>query len=281
MESTAMTSIERQVAEHYTHGTLESAILAGLDKLRGVSEAAPVDQLASVDEFHMGGRAATTAVAEQLRLSPGLRVLDVGCGLGGTARFLATAHGCRIAGVDLTPEYVEVGESLNRQLGLDAHISLSVASALAMPYEDSSFDRCTMLHVGMNISDKNALFSEIARVMKPGGYLVVYDVMRSDDQPLAYPVAWAQDEATSFVGSIEDYRNAMEANGFEILEEINKRDLALEFFKNIKARLAEGGAPPLGLHIVMGKEAPQKVANMSANIQKGAIAPVQVLARRG
>jgi ubiquinone/menaquinone biosynthesis C-methylase UbiE len=233
-----MTSIEQQVAEHYTHGTLESAILAGLDKLKGVSEAALVDQLASVDEFHMGGRTATAAVAEQLQLSPGLTVLDVGCGLGGTARFLATAHGCRIAGVDLTPEYIEVGKSLNRQLGLDEHINLSVASALAMPYEDSSFDRSTMLHVGMNISDKNALFSEVARVMKPGGYLVVYDVMRSDDQPLAYPVAWAQDETTSFVGSIEDYRNTMEANGFEVLEEINKRDLALEFFKKIKARLA-------------------------------------------
>ncbi|MGO4872797.1 MAG: class I SAM-dependent methyltransferase [Roseiarcus sp.] len=275
-----MTSIEQQVAEHYTHGTLESAILAGLDKLKGVSEADPVDQLASVDEFHMGGRTATTAVAEQLRLGRGLRVLDVGCGLGGTARFLATAYGCRVAGVDLTPEYIEVGKSLNRQLGLDGQINLSVASALAMPYEDRSFDRCAMLHVGMNISDKNALFSEIARVTKTGGYLVVYDVMRSDDQSLAYPVAWARDETTSFVGSIEDYRNAMEENGFQVLEEINKRDLALEFFKKIKERLAEAGPPPLGLHIVMGKEAPQKVANMSANIQKGSIAPVQILARR-
>ena len=157
-----MGSIEQQVAKHYTHGTLESAILAGLDQLKGVSEAAPVDQLASVDEFHMGGRAATRVIAEQLRLSAGLRVLDVGCGLGGTARFLATAHGCRVAGVDLTREFIEVGESLNRKLDLDKRISLSVASALAMPYEDASFDRVTMLHVGMNISDKSALFSEIA-----------------------------------------------------------------------------------------------------------------------
>jgi hypothetical protein len=104
--------------------------------------------------------------------------------------------------------------------------------------------------------------------------------MRTDDQPLAYPVAWAQEEATSFVGSIEDYRNAMEANGFEVLEEINRRDLALEFFKNRKARLTAGGPPPLGLHIVMGKEAPQKVANMYASVQRGSIAPVQILSRR-
>ncbi len=275
-----MGSIEQQVAGHYTHGSLEGAILAGLAQLERSSDAAEIDQLASVDEFHMGGRAATIAVAEQLRLSPGLRVLDVGCGLGGTARFLATAHGCQVAGVDITPEYVEVGERLNRRLGLDERIRLSVASALATPYEDSSFDRAVMLHVGMNIEDKTALFSEIARVTKPGGYLVVYDVMLSNDQPLAYPVAWARDEATSFVGSPQHYRKALEAGGFAVLEETSKRDFALEFFKKLKARLAAGEPPPLGLHIVMGKDAPQKVANMYAGLDSGAIAPVQMLTRR-
>lgn len=275
-----MGSIEQQVAGHYTQGTLESAILAGLAELKGLSEASEIDQLASVDEFHMGGRAATMGVAEQLRLGPGLRVLDIGCGLGGTARFLAAAYGCDVAGVDITREFVEVGERLNRHLGLAERISLSVASALATPYADSSFDRATMLHVGMNIADKTALFSEIARVMRSDGYLVVYDVMRSDDQPLAYPVAWANDEATSFVGSPEGYRQAMESSGFEILEETSKREFALEFFKNLKARLAAAGPPPLGLHIVMGKDAPQKVANMYAGLEKGAIEPVQMLARR-
>jgi ubiquinone/menaquinone biosynthesis C-methylase UbiE len=275
-----MGSIEQQVAGHYTHGTLESAILAGLAALRNVSEAAEIDQLASVDEFHLGGRAATRAVAEQLRLRPGLRILDIGCGLGGTARFLASAHGCEVAGVDITPEFVEVGEKLNRHLGLDGRISLKVASALATPYAESSFDRATMLHVGMNIADKAALFSEIARVVKPGGYLVVYDVMRSGGGPLAYPVAWASDETTSFVGSPTDYREALDASGFDVLEETGKRDFALEFFRVLKARLAAGGPPPLGLHIVMGKDAPQKVANMHAGLETGAITPVQLLAQR-
>lgn len=275
-----MTTTEQQVMQHYTHGSLQDAINAGLEKLKGASKVAPVDQLASVDEFHMGGRSATQAVAEQLRLSPGLRVLDVGCGLGGTARFLATAHHCKVTGVDLTPEYIEVGNTLNRRLGLNEQISMRIASALDMPYEDASFDRSTLLHVGMNISDKTALFSEIGRVTKPGGYLVVYDVMRIDEGPLAYPVAWARDETTSFVGTLDDYRNALEESGFEVLQETNKRDDAMEFFKNIKARISEGGPPPLGLHIVMGKDAPQKVANMVGNIQKGSIAPVQVVARR-
>lgn len=275
-----MTMIEQEIAQHYTHGSLEGAIRAGLDKLKGVSEASLVDQLAGVDEFHIGGRAETAAAVETLRLNPGLRVLDVGCGLGGTARFVATAYSCQVAGVDLTPEYVEVARNLNRQLGLDGQIDIEQASALDMPFEASSFDRATMLHVGMNIADKNALFREIGRVTKPGGYLVVYDIMRTDDQPLSYPVAWAASEATSFLATAEAYRSALEESGFAVLEEINKRDVALEFFGKMKARLAEGGPPPLGLHIVMGKDAPQKVANMFANIEKGSIAPVQMLAQR-
>jgi len=219
-------------------------------------------------------------VAEKLRLKPGLRVLDIGCGLGGTARFLATAHGCRVSGVDITPEYIEVGNSLNKQLGLNGQIELKVASALDIPYEDATFDRCSMLHVGMNILDKDALFSEIGRVTKPGSLLVVYDIMRTSDEPLVYPVAWAQDAATSFVATAEDYRNALDANEFEVLEETGKREVALEFFGKIKARIAESGPPPLGLHILMGKDAPLKVANMLGNVEKGAIEPVQILARR-
>jgi ubiquinone/menaquinone biosynthesis C-methylase UbiE len=275
-----MESLEQQIAGHYTHGSLENAILAGLAALKDSSDTAEIDQLASVDEFHLGGRAATKAVAEQLRLEPGLRVLDVGCGLGGTARFLATAHGCEVEGVDLTEEFVEVGKRLNRRLGLDGRVRLNVANALATPFEDAGFDRATLLHVGMNIADKTSLFAEIARVTKPGGYLVVYDVMRGNDRPVAFPVAWAKDEATSFVGSPGDYRNALEASGFAVVEEIDKRDVALDFFAKLKARLAAGGPPPLGLHIVMGKDAPQKVANMFSALETGAVTPVQMLARR-
>ncbi len=275
-----MTPIDQEIAQHYTHGSLEAAILVGLEKLRSMSELSLVDHLAGVDEFHIGGRPVTAALAEQLQLSHGLSVLDVGCGLGGTARFLATAYGCMVSGVDITPEYVEVGGKLNRKLGLDGQIELRCASALDMPFEDASFDRVTMLHVGMNISDKDALFSEVSRVTKLGGYALVYDIMCTNAETLAYPVAWAQNEAMSFVAAPECYRRALEANRFELLTETSMRDVAVRFFETIRARLAEAGPPPLGLHILMGNDAPQKVANMLANVQKGSIAPVLILARR-
>ncbi len=273
-----MTTTEAKVANHYTNGALQSAIAAGWAKMRDNSDAAPVDLLAGVDEFHIGGRPATKMVCEQLNLSPGLRVLDVGCGLGGAARFMASTYDTIVEGVDLTPEYVSVGNTLTHEVGLSDKVGLVEGSALELPKADASFDRVTLFHVGMNIQDKALLFREIARVLKPGGRLAVYDVMRVGEQALDYPVAWAQDETTSFVGTVPAYKSAIEAAGLSVTLEASKKELAQEFFTKMKARMAESGPPPLGLHLVMGQDAGLKAANMAGNIAKGAIAPVLLMA---
>lgn len=275
-----MSQIEDTIARHYTHGTLSSVVRGGLAKLGADTDTNPVDLLAAVDEFHMGGRAATQALAAALELTARSRVLDIGCGLGGTARYLATTYQCDAVGIDLTPEYIAVGQELNESLDLTDKISLKVASALDMPLADAQFDRACMLHVGMNIADKQKLMQEAARVIGAGGFFGVYDVMRTGDAPIVYPVAWAEDESTSFVASVSDYTQALEAAGFEVTDVIEKRDMAIGFFEGIMARLAQGGPPPLGLHIVMGADAKIKVKNMYTNVQNGTVSPVQIIARR-
>ena len=275
-----MGTTEQDVARHYTHGALEDAILGGLAALGQAAAADAVEQLAAVDEFHIGGREATAEIADRLRLQPGLRVLDVGCGIGGAARFLASRYGCRVTGIDLTAEYVDVGNRLNGRLGLADRIDLRVASATEMPFEDASFDRAVLLHVGMNIPDKRGLFAEIQRVLAPGGILAAYDVMRTGAGALLYPVPWARTEATSFVEAPGEYRSAIEAAGLAIVSERNRREFALAFFQRMKARAAQGGPPPLGLHIMMVEDAPAKVANMIANLERALIAPVEMIARR-
>jgi SAM-dependent methyltransferase len=275
-----MTAVEARVADHYTHGALQAAIEAGWAKARAASDAAPVDQLAGVDEFHIGGRPATELACERMELAPGLKVLDIGCGLGGAARFMASRYGVDVEGVDLTPEYVEVGNALSRAVGLEGKVRLVQGSALSLPQADASFDRASQFHVGMNIEDKAGLFAETARVLKPGGLFAVYDVMRVGDGALDFPVAWAEDEGTSFVAPVDAYATALAAAGLQVQATEAKKDLGLAFFAKMKARMAESGPPPLGLHIVMGKDAATKAANMAKNIAKGAIAPVLMLARK-
>lgn len=272
----------REVARHYGRASLADAISGAL-RAAGLGGDGPLtpDDLAPLDEFHMGGREATLGLAERLDLPPGATVLDIGCGLGGPARLLASRRGCLVVGVDLTPEYVEIGRELTRRAGLDGRVDLRVGSGLALPFGPESFDAATLLHVGMNVPDKPALFREAARVLRPGGVLAVYDVMRVGPGPVAYPTPWASTEDASFLEESGAYRRALAAAGFAIEAERDRRDLAIETFRRMRARAAEaGGPPPLGLHVLMGPDAPAKVANLLAALEPGIIAPVEMICRR-
>jgi ubiquinone/menaquinone biosynthesis C-methylase UbiE len=274
-------SIQQDVSNHYTHGDLTAAIRGGIEAIGKTINSVTVDDLAPVDEFHIGGRQASEEFLGQLDLSPEAHVLDVGSGLGGAARFVANRYGCRVTGIDLTPEYVETAKVLCGWVGLDNSISLHQGSALAMPFPDHTFDRAYMLHVGMNIDDKAKLCSEVSRVLKPNTLFGIYDVMRIGDGELTYPVPWATTAASSAVATPAQYRAVLEASGFSVIAERNRRDFALLFFDQLRARTAAaGGPPPLGLHILMGRNTPDKVQNMIQNVSTGRIAPVELIARK-
>jgi SAM-dependent methyltransferase len=269
------------VSAHYTQGGLIEAIRTGLAALGKTTDAVSIDDLAPVDEFHIGGRKASEDFLGQLGLTAATHVLDVGCGLGGSARFVASRYGSRVIGIDLTGEYVATGNTLCSWVGLEKRISLQQGSALAMSFADASFDRAYMMHVGMNIEDKETLAKEVARTLRPGALFGIYDVMRTGPGELAYPVPWASTPELSAVAEPERYKAALQAAGFVIIAERARRDFALAFFADQKAQAtAAGGPPPLGLHLLMGKTRPEKVANMIGNIAKGLIAPVELIARK-
>src|SRR5690349_12514012 len=164
-----MMKLERTVSQHYAQRALDEAIFDALVASgKDLDRLTPAD-LVPVDEFHIGGRRATAELALQMEIEPGLHLLDVGSGIGGTSRFFAHEGGCRVTGIDLTEEYVRVAGILAERTGLGARVSYRQASALDLPFEPGTFDGATLLHVGMNIPDKALLFAEVRRVLKPGG----------------------------------------------------------------------------------------------------------------
>ncbi len=273
--------INDQIADHYAHGALIEAIEAGVRRLGKTPETISVHDLAGVDEFHVGGRQASEDFFDQLGFGASHHLLDIGCGLGGAARFIADKTDCMVSGIDLTDEYIEAGDVLNEWTGLAGRVDLTEGSALDLPYEKAAFDGAYMLHVGMNIEDKAQLFSGIHACLKPGATFGIYDVMRTGDGDLAYPVPWAASEATSFLASPGAYRDALEAAGFEITGMRERRTFALDFFAGMKARMASAEGPPaLGLHVLMGMNTGAKMQNIIANIEAGLIAPVELIARK-
>jgi len=104
-------------------------------------------------------------------------------------------------------------------------------------------------------------------------------VIRVAAGELSYPVPWASGTESSFVAEAASYRRLLVAEGFEVLKQRDCRDFALEVLAQMKARGAAGGPAPLGLHIVMGASAAQKVRNMIGDISSGLIAPIELICR--
>lgn len=269
------------VATHYTHGQLLDRILSGVEAIGKTPESVTVDDLAPVDEFHIGGRQASEEFISQLALSADNHVLDVGCGIGGTSRFVASRFGCRVTGIDLTPEFVSTGQSLCDWVGLTGQVRLTQGDATAMPFSDESFDAAFMLHVGMNIANKTGLFAEVCRLIKPGAVFGVYDVMQTSDEALTYPVPWSTTPDTSALATREQYIETLGLAGFDIIRIRDRRGFAAEFFADTLRRMDEaGGSPPLGVHIAMGESAPVKISNMVENIASGRVSPVEIIASK-
>ncbi|MEI4486388.1 class I SAM-dependent methyltransferase [Frigidibacter sp. MR17.14] len=274
-----------EITSHYTIEGLLERMLASLgitDRRPGSLSAA---RLRAVDEFHINGAEATERLIPELMVGPGQRVLDLGSGVGGPARHVAEETGALVTGVDLTPAYREVAEALSELAGLGERTRFVLGSATALPFEAASFDAAMMFHVGMNIADKAGVMSEAARVLKPRGRFVVYEVMRMGAAQPAFPVPWAAGPETSFLDTPVAYRTLAEDAGFTVVAADNRAEAAKLFFARMKRELeaakAEGRSAPPGLGSLLGPEAPVKVGNMIAALAEGIIAPIELILERG
>ncbi len=274
-----MDNLESAVAQHYGSKDLLERIYRGLESAgKDLNSLLPED-LATVDEYHIGGRKATTHAVEKMALNKDQHVLDIGCGIGGTARYIADKVGCNVTGIDLTPEYIEIAKTLTDLTGLGTSVSYKVANALDMPFESKTFDAAITVHVAMNIPERAAFYSEIARVMKPGATLCIYDVMNKSDEKFSYPVPWAESAETSYLTTPQEMRILLDDARFEVREVEDRTDFALDFFKQSLAAAADE-LPPLGIHLIIGSNARDKLRNMKNNIENGCISVVQIIADR-
>jgi sarcosine/dimethylglycine N-methyltransferase len=260
-----MTDTLDAVRDHYDRPALIERLRAALTTLGPHDQPLAPQQLSAFDQFHTRGLAATTELAGLAGITADMAVLDLGSGVGGPARFLAQTYGCRITGIDLSPSFVEAARYLTERTGQSGQVSFEAADALALPFEDASFDLVFSQHVSMNISDRARLYREIRRVLKPGGRFATFDVVSRDGEP-HYPVPWARTPATSFLLTAPATREAIESAGFRARTWQDDTEAAKSWF----AMLRPSGPPPSpNLGVVMGPDFAELTANLGRNLMQG------------
>ncbi len=250
---------------HYSACDIEERILvairaAGLDPEQRPSPEA----LGALDHFHTGGLRASLDLLALARIQSHERVLDIGAGLAGPARLLASTLGCRVDCIELSPDFCAGAALLNRLTGLEDRIEVHRGSALDLPFPNDTFDAVWMQNVGMNIADKQKLYAEIFRVLKPGGRYAFQEMAAGEAATSHFLLPWATDPADSYLISGEAICALLVEKGFiaEVFEDTSDAHLSMA--------LVTTAPNPLTLGVYVDNLA-EKAGNARRSLEEGQI----------
>lgn len=275
-------SSDTEITRHYASGDLLHRLRAALAD-DGIDPARPsIEAMAPYDHFHGRGLEATEELASALEIAAGHHLLDVGCGIGGPARYLADRFGCRVTGIDLTTEFCELARHVTQALGLGDRVTIEQGDALAMPFADASFDGAYSMNVSMNIADKRGFYAEIHRVLRPGGWLVLSELaLGSESEGPDYPTPWAMTAESSFLATLAETIEGLESSGFRIARSRDTLAENLDFGARSRAMVDRGEKPPhRAVKLVHGDLAGDVMANMAKAFEQGRLVPIEVFCEK-
>lgn len=272
---------EALLKNHYGRTHLATDLFAALN--RAGKQIVSYRDTAAFDEFHIRGRDATLELARLARIESGHHVLDLGCGVGGPSRLLAGEFGCRVTGIDLIPEFIELARQLTLRVGLEEKVVFEQCDMLALPFDPKSFNVAWSQHTFMNIEEKSQLMAQIHRALKTDGILALYEILSGEVAPIHYPVQWAADAAINFLLPEEEMTRLLQGAGFEMLQWQDASDACTAWFEATlekMARRAKDAPPPVGLNLIIGPSAAEKAQNTSRNLREKRIRVVYGVFRK-
>lgn len=280
---TGFTDQGRRVAAHWSQlaVTYEGAMQA-LERQGVARDKVTVQDLHSLDMIHMGGVAATDELALMAGIAPRDMVLDVGCGVGGPARRLASKFGATVWGLELSETLLQTAERLTDLVHLQDNVKFKNGSALSIPFRDGLFDAVIMQHVAMQISEKDQLFNELTRVLKPGGRIALHEIFSGDGE-LRYPLAWATEPSMSALETLSECAGRLRGDGLEVGNFVDHSDAGRQFHaRNIeiyRAALAKNEGT-MGLSPDVARARMAASVSMEHNLRTGSLKVGMLVGRK-
>lgn len=270
---------EATSTDHGAHDVY-ALIMSALQKAGKPTSGLTLEDLAPVDHFHARGFPATIELGDRLPITSGSHLLDIGCGLGGPARYFAKRFNCKVSGVDIAPGFVEAANKLTALLGMEERVMIVHGDGEHLPYPDGMFDGAYAQHVTMTVTNRDRFFSEALRVLKPGAFFALTEHGLGPEGNPRHPLPWSEDGSGAFLVTPDETRRLLEAAGFENIVINDTGPKYLASYQQMIERAARGALPPFGMHILLGQTAPQKLRNAAGNIGEGRTRPVEVFCRK-
>ncbi|MCK5100322.1 MAG: class I SAM-dependent methyltransferase, partial [Desulfobacteraceae bacterium] len=230
--------MEEKVIDHYSlryksdsgqsGNGLKDRIVSALKKAGKDIQNLEIKDLSIIDQLHTGGHLATIDIVKKAGLNPGAKVLDAGCGIGGSSRLLAKEFQLKVTGIDIVDEFIQTAGFLTdlvaKTTDLNDLVEFKQGSILELPLSDSIYDAVLSQHTLMNIKEKDVLFKEFNRVLKPGALLLLHEVVKNKDIPIDLPVPWAASHDISFLNTWDLLLETCQNAGFELVYSSDKAE---------------------------------------------------------
>jgi ubiquinone/menaquinone biosynthesis C-methylase UbiE len=184
----------------------------------------------------------TDLVADRLDLVGTGRVLDVGCGSGKAAVQISTGRGLHVIGITVSGHQVQLAQARQHEEGLPGLASFQLADAMEIPFEDCSFDGAYAIESILHMADKNAVFGHLARVLRPGGRLVVADFYQDGEISAEYADLMVQGsqliQAPPLI-TADTYRECVHRAGLELVDFRDVRENVQRSYESVAAAFRE------------------------------------------
>ena len=201
-----------------THPISESQVLDKLAQTGADTSILTVELLQHHDQDHFGGLAATDALARHAKINKSTHVLDLCCGLGGPARYLAYHHGCRVTGVDMNTDRLAGAVRLTERTKLQDRVLFHHANALQTGLADETFDVIVSQEAFCHIPDKKTLIAECVRLLKTGGRIVYTDILARNSMTNEIRSRLENEMVFSELSTLEQYCHLLEGKSCQVVE---------------------------------------------------------------